>query len=451
MYATGLSDLDALVLQCRDGKARSYLAEAVKCLKAGAFRAAIVVTWVAVVHDLIAKLEQLALAGDKNAQAKVDHFRRTVASGDVKASLEFERTILDSARDEFEFFGHLAHVDLLRLRDDRNRCAHPSMIDPETDYQPAPELARCHAVNAVVHLLEHGPAQGKAALDRLLAELDQNYFPASVAELVVHLEHGPLGRPRTSLVRNYLLVLLKRYFSGPPEATSSGPLDLRARLALGKTNRRIARTVQAVVEMHREIAVATLDEKLDEIVAQTPETHLGALIVLAAAAPDAWNALSQAQQNRAVRYVRAMPTADFARCLGAAWCIPDLQSAAQQRILSGSNWTAVAKVPEPPFAWIEMAVAQMIAATSWGEANAPKDFLSQHADRLLEQQIQGLLEAAKENESLRSSWGLKDTLWALSQRDDVGPIRLKAWVEQAGLDATYSPETWWPKDATPEE
>jgi hypothetical protein len=121
MYAATVSDLDQLVLRCRDPKARSHLGEAVTCLKSGAFRAAIVVIWVAVVHDLLAKFEQLALAGDKNAQARLDEFRRIVRAGDVRASLDFERSILDIARADFELLAPLAHVDLSRLRDDRHR------------------------------------------------------------------------------------------------------------------------------------------------------------------------------------------------------------------------------------------------------------------------------------------------------------------------------------------
>src|SRR5690606_36378916 len=119
-------------------------------------------------------------------------------------------------------------------------------LDPETDYQPASELARCHVVNAVTHLLQHGPAQGKAAMDRLLSELEQNYFPKSVDELVVHLEHGPLGRPRASLVRNFVIVLLKRYFAEPPEAPESVLEAIRFRSSVAQAERRIVRTLAAV-------------------------------------------------------------------------------------------------------------------------------------------------------------------------------------------------------------
>lgn len=445
MFVAGLSDLDALVLRCRDPKARSYIAEAVTCLKAGAFRAAIVVTWVAVVHDLLAKLEQLALAGDKNAQTKVDQFRQLVSAGDVKASLDFERTILDVARDEFELFGSLAHVDLARLRDDRHRCAHPSMLDPDTDYQPAPELARCHVVNAVAHLLQHGPAQGKAAMDRLLGELEQVYFPKSVDELVVHLEHGPLGRPRASLVRNFVIVLLKRYFAEPAEPPDAVLEAIRFRSQQNQAARRTVRTLAAVLRMHREVALGALNEKLDGLVAQAADERLSALMVLAATVSDAWHALSTAQRNRIKRYVRAMPAADFEPALRAAWSIPEVETEARARILASDSWAALAKVDDPPAEWVEIAVDKMSKASTWGEANPPRVFLGAVAHLITEEQTKALLNAASQNAELQSSWGVKDTLAALSRSPSMGPERVKTLVEEAGLADAYSGEHWWPK------
>jgi hypothetical protein len=447
MFVAGLSDLDALVLRCRDAKARSYIAEAVTCLKAGAFRASIVVTWVAIVHDLLAKLEQLVLAGDKNAQTKVDQFRQIVSTGDVKASLEFERTILDVARDEFELFGSLAHVDLVRLRDDRHRCAHPSMLDPDTDYQPVPELARCHMVNAVTHLLQHGPAQGKAAMDRLLGELEQNYFPKNVDELVVHLEHGPLGRPRASLVRNFVIVLLKQYFAEPPAPPQELLESMRVRRQNKETARRIVQTLEAIVRMHRELAIGVLNEKLDGLVAQAIDARLGAFLVLAANIADAWHALSKAQRNRGGRYVRAMPVADFEGALSAAWSIAEVQPEARARIVDSDSWGPLAKVVDPPVEWVQLALDKMSNALTWGEANPPRVFLEQFAHLISEEQARALLRTAIQNKELQSSWGVKDTLGALSRSPHMGPERVKTLVEEAGLADTYSGEHWWPKAA----
>ena len=44
MISQQLVDLDELVLKCRSDQARAYIAEAVACYKAGAFRSCIVAT-----------------------------------------------------------------------------------------------------------------------------------------------------------------------------------------------------------------------------------------------------------------------------------------------------------------------------------------------------------------------------------------------------------------------
>mgnify|MGYP006074009337 CR=1 FL=1 len=63
-----LSDLDELVLKCRDEKTKSYIKESILCYKSGAFRSAIVSTWIAVSFDIIDKLKDLTLTGDKEAE-----------------------------------------------------------------------------------------------------------------------------------------------------------------------------------------------------------------------------------------------------------------------------------------------------------------------------------------------------------------------------------------------
>jgi hypothetical protein len=451
MFPPGLSDVDALVLRCRNGKAKSYLAEAVTCLKAGAFRAAIVVTWVAVVHDLLAKLEQLALAGDKNAQTKLDEFNRIVAAGDIKASLDFERNLLEIARDQFELFGALAHTDLSRLRDDRHRCAHPSMIDSATDYRPSPELARCHIVSAVTHLLEHGPAQGKAAMDRLLADLHQTYFPGTLDELVVHLEHGPLGRPRVSLVRNYIVVLLKELLS-PEPASSEGPGDaLRARMARNRTKARSIATLQAVLRMHREVAFTAFTEKLDDLVARAEDLRLGDVLALFAAVPDIWSLLSQAQRNRVSRFVREMPTKYMSSSMIGAWAVGDLHESVRARLcrMSSESWKAIS-AEAPPLEWIAIAVDQLRAATTWGEANPVKEFLVPCAHLLSEPQVIAILDAAASNEKLETSFGMKDVLGALIDSGHLGSGRVVELVEATRLANTYRSEPWWPKGESAE-
>jgi hypothetical protein len=58
-------------------------------------------------------------------------------------------------------------------------------------------------------VLSKPAAQGKAALDRLLSDLESRFFPSKRADVKVFLSAGPLAKPRESLLKNYLTVLLK--------------------------------------------------------------------------------------------------------------------------------------------------------------------------------------------------------------------------------------------------
>ena len=90
-----LYDLDELVLQCRNERARNYIREAVSSYRAGAFRAAIVSTWIAVCFDIMQKFHELAIAGDAAAGKEAEALERIRANGDVTAAMRFEKDLLN--------------------------------------------------------------------------------------------------------------------------------------------------------------------------------------------------------------------------------------------------------------------------------------------------------------------------------------------------------------------
>jgi hypothetical protein len=190
MIQTALADLDELMLRCRDDRARAYIAEAVACYRGGAYRAAIVAAWVAVCFDIIDKLRELALAGDKEADNVITDIEKARQTNDITRALRIERELLPLARDKFELLSHVEYVDLERLQQDRNRCAHPSLVSDEQPFTPSGELARLHIYSAVTHLLQHPPVQGKYALERLLREVASDYFPDDVKKATASLSSG---------------------------------------------------------------------------------------------------------------------------------------------------------------------------------------------------------------------------------------------------------------------
>jgi hypothetical protein len=285
---TALADLDELVLMCRDDKARVYIVEAVACYRSGAYRSAIVATWIAVCYDIIDKLRELALSGDKAAEQHVEKIERARASNDFAQSLRFERDILVLARDQFSLISGPEHIDLSRLQEDRNRCAHPSLISEDEGFNPSGELARLHIRSAVLHLLQHRPVQGKYALERLLREVDSEYFPDTSTKAVQALSSGPLKRPRDSLVRNFVIVLLKNVLT--PK------IDWKA-------DRRYFAALSAVRELHHRVFDTTINERLSSLFRGLPDDALFRGIQVLMTFKDYWDTLPNDIQVKLEGYV----------------------------------------------------------------------------------------------------------------------------------------------------
>lgn len=287
-----LADLEELVLLCRDERARAYIKEAASCYRAGAYRSAIVSAWVAVCYDLIDKLRELTLAGNKEAELLVGSMDRARAANDITKALKFERELLKNARDKFELLSHIEHLDLDRLQEDRNRCAHPSLSSDEEAFDPSAELARLHIRSAVTHLLQHSPVQGKHALDRLINEVESDYFPTDKAKAIASLKSGPLRNPRESLTRNFTVVLLKRCLS---DGT-----DWRAR-------RRYVAALLAVESLQTSSFRRAIQEKVTTVFRSIPDESLYLITELLSEVNQLWEATDEDVRNRIENYILALP------------------------------------------------------------------------------------------------------------------------------------------------
>jgi hypothetical protein len=180
-----ISDLDEMLLRCRPGIAKAYAEEAVGTYRAAAYRACIITTWIAVSFDLIDKIRELALFGSNEAKQQIasfDLWQEEIACGNLatlQKALNFERDLLGYVRDKFELIDGQQYIDLKRLQDDRNRCAHPTLQREGAPYQPTGEMARAHLCNAIIHLLQQPPVQGRSALAEVRKLVSSAYFPQS--------------------------------------------------------------------------------------------------------------------------------------------------------------------------------------------------------------------------------------------------------------------------------
>lgn len=201
--------LEDLVNAVRDHESRRYLQEAIGTYQAGAFRAAIVATWVAVAFDLIGKIRELDDIGDAAAGDFIRGLDHAIGANATRQLLQIEDNLLTVAQETFEFIEYRERVALDRLREDRHVCAHPAFVSPGEVFEPTPELVRAHIATAVDAVLSKGPTPGKRAIERFKAELLRDSFPEALNDLVPYLRDRYFEPGKSSLRRGLAELLVK--------------------------------------------------------------------------------------------------------------------------------------------------------------------------------------------------------------------------------------------------
>lgn len=414
-----LADLDELVLRCRDDRARAYIAEATNCYRSGAYRSAIVATWIAVCYDIIDKLRELALAGDQQAEGIVNDIDRARRANDLNRALKLERELLAVARDKFELLSHIEFIDLERLQQDRNRCAHPSLVSEEEAFNPSGELARLHIRSAVLHLLQHPPVQGKYALERLLREVESEYFPVDHEKAVASFQSGPLRNPRESLIRNFVVVLLKNVV--PEELDWKGW-------------RRYVAALGAVHEMHPETFNSVVAEKLAPLVRAVPDERLGNATNLLSRFPELWENLEADVRTRIELFVQNLPVEQF-EDLQFLVQLPFLVNHANRRISRATraelNSALFFDLPVPiGDRYIEL----YLQSGSFDKANEWARNMVDFASSFTADQQQRILEGAAENDQITGSFELGSVIDALRRSGVIPEEEFENHLSTNGLE-----------------
>jgi hypothetical protein len=413
-----LEDLDELTLRCRDEKARQYIAEAVASYRAGAFRSAIVATWIAVCFDVIEKFRELALAGDKEAERQIQDLDTTRRSGDINRALKFERELLELAKDKFELVSPLEYIDLDRLQADRNRCAHPSLTSEDQVYVPSAELARLHIHSAVTHLLQHPPVQGKYALDRLAKEIDSDYFPSSAKDARIAFGSGPLRRPRESLVRNLVLVLCKALLKDKPD---------------WKRRSRISAALQAIQELHPAYCSKGLAETLSNMFRAVPDAELVATINFLQSVPDSWQYLEADVRQRLENYVSELPSGHIDEVDFLLRYIP-LQVPARRRVKVVTKKELRDKIPfDLPTEVGDRCIDLYLESHSIDEANDWAKFLIIYSRDFTADHVRRLLQSAGKNAQVRGSFQFGHFVSELGSDDKLPDGEFESLLQQNGL------------------
>jgi hypothetical protein len=273
MASTRLHNLDELALSVRDHQSRAYVEEAVSAHRAGANRAAIVTLWTTIVYDVIQKIRELSNSGDPNATTFVQRYEDAVRRSDLRVLQSIEENIVETARTDFEMVQAHEATALLRVREDRHLCAHPAMTLNDTLFQPTPDIVQAHVVHAVTFLLAHAPMQGKSALDRIYADIMAPSFPLDAHQAAIFLDERYLKRAKPSLLRNLLVVLLKKHVGKSAEVRPEV----------------FSISLDACLRSRRADCEAIIEHELPKLAPTTPHDRLLNVLMLADVDPRCWD------------------------------------------------------------------------------------------------------------------------------------------------------------------
>ncbi len=425
MFGEQLVDLDELVLRCRDDQARQYIAEAVACYKVGAFRSSIVSTWIAIIFDFIYKLRELELTGDTKASNRLEEFEKIRRNSDVTGSLNFEKKILDLAKDEFQLLSPLEYADLSRLLTDRNRCAHPSMNSIEDIYQPSAELVRYHLHNAVSYLLQRPPVQGKAAIKWLLNEIDSEYFPISDQEAAKSFANGPLRRPADALVRNFIIVLIK--------ALLSDDLD-------EQKEQRYYVAINAVRKIHRELVEKTFSTKLNDIFKGVPDSRFGLIMRFLYFISDTWQYTHEDIRIKINEYITHMDSKDLVPNLLVALQIGSLHIQGMKRLADVSvselaEIIAADTKNELTNEFVDIAISWYEDAGNYASANSIGSYLIVPlVEALSLDQIERIIKIGNINDQVSGSYQFLAILEAILKNEKVDKAQMITLLKEHDLE-----------------
>lgn len=216
-----MRSIEDLTDEVRTRAGRRQFDEAMRAYSAGAYKAATIALWIAVLQDLTDKLRILADSGDKAATKLIGEVNAARDGDAVRKMQAIENTLLHRACTEFELVTSREAQELERLNQDRNICAHPSFHDDLDAYEMSAEQVRAYACLVVDAVLSQPPIVGKALIERFQNDTESDSWPDD--NLADFLRARYFDRARSGMKRNILAVAVKAAIRPPDDADDRVP------------------------------------------------------------------------------------------------------------------------------------------------------------------------------------------------------------------------------------
>ena len=400
-------ELEDLAKLCRYSQSKEHFEEATKCYSAGAYRSCIVATWLAVVYDFIYKINVLHLEGETS----VDKIVKTISDSQqegaagIDASQRLEKSLISDSV-TLELVSQVESTFLKRLQLDRHLCAHPSMQTLNEPFQASAELARVHLKSAVEYFLQNPPVQGKAALERVQADIDSEGFPNTMEGAINYFKTGRMSHARPALVRNLVVTLTKSVLLDP----ENGNRKARQYAALG-----------AISVIYPESAEKGVSDSLTSTISRISDCDLHQVFAYVRFVPNSWTLMDEWVRIKLTTFVEEGELKAVTRSLLHASRIDLLADKAKERLSMVSpeeimEFEELQSIPEN----IEKIVERFIDSPSYDSAKLNGRNLVRLREFLSLSQYQRIILSYAQNSQVNGCFqtvGYLDLILRASEKD----------------------------------
>jgi hypothetical protein len=259
-----------------------------------------------------------------------------------------------------------------------------------------------------------------------MRDVTSEYFPTKADDAKASLEVGPLRKARDSLVRNFVIVLLKSYLF---EAKKSKDKRFRAR---------VAAALKATGSLHRHQFDLALRDKLSDIARNVQDGDLYDLVRLVSVLPSAWECLTGDITQKLNNFVRELPAKSFDD-LDLILTIPGLKHSAELRIKTATvddlcDSFFFGLVPQIADRFVQL----YLRAPSFDIANRLAKEMIGYADDFSTEQISELIHRVQANPQVTGSFQLGPLINTLRDQK-AAPKNFDELLEANGL-GDYVPE-----------
>lgn len=158
-----IRDFEEILLQIKKPHIKDYMVEAVKCYYAGSYRATIIISTIAGMHDLREKIKSLA-SSIKEIQTLDEEIDKKIGSESVYERYMIEQATSKSILSNAEYESIRTYLDL------RNRCAHPN------EYHATAEEARMVFTGYFDNIINKPSLLGPAYIKEIINRLEKHLF-----------------------------------------------------------------------------------------------------------------------------------------------------------------------------------------------------------------------------------------------------------------------------------